>query len=1023
MQTRKDTDTTLNQEKAGSPKYWQSLEQWRQDPEFLKMAEKEFVSSPLSSDEGKDGWARREFLKLMGASLALTSFGCIRRPAQKIVPYAKRPEEIVPGIANYYSSSFVDGDEIFGLIVKTREGRPIKVDGNPDFPLNKGGVSARAVSHILSLYDPDRLTSPKKNLLNKERTNRDTVSVTYEDLDKAVVEALKAGKAGVLSKPVTGPSGRALLNEFKNKFKTTNYYFNDHTQGVEEKAQQEAYGTAVTPRYEIAKADFILSLGADFLGAHQSSTAYTKQFSSRRSPGEDMNKLTVVESLLSLTGSNADERYTVAPGEELNFVMAVIYSLSQTGQARINSQVKDTATQFKAFYDQHKEAVDSVVADLVKAKGKSLVLTGGLNTQHEQALQLHLAVQYLNNVLGNDGKTVKYRNTRTGNWGEVDTLSQLAKDIESGKIETLIVNDVNFVYQLSSDHPLQSAVRGLKNVVYVGDRIDETGQVAHYVIPVDHPLETWNDHEPLDGLYLIQQPTIRPLYDSRSFEQSMIQWMTLDGATPRYAGDESLWFEYVQNYWKSNIIRGSFDNSWNEVLQNGYFDSSASARDNNLPSRNFNESALKGIKPVSSKESLVLYKTIGLRDGNLANVAWLQEFPDPVTKICWDNYLVVSPKYAESQKLKQGQMVEIKVAGKQVTVPVHVQPGVHEKAVGLAVGYGRSAAGKVADGVGVNAFKLAKFDGKEMISAGLDYELKATKQSIPLASVQDHHSMEGRQIVVEATLDQFMKKPSAGIHKHKVFSMWNKHKYPGHKWAMTIDLSKCTGCSACMISCQSENNIPVVGKKYILQGREMHWIRVDRYFTGEPENPGVVYQPIACMHCDNAPCETVCPVIATSHTDEGLNQMTYNRCVGTRYCANNCPYKVRRFNWFDYTEIRKPTEMALNPEVTVRARGVMEKCTFCFHKIRGAKEQAKQDGRTLVDGDVKTACQEACPADAIVFGDMNDPESKISKSLGNERTYGLIEEVNAQPNLKFLTKIRNTKKLKNDHAGNSGGHH
>lgn len=1023
MQTRKDTDTTLNQENTGSPKYWQSLEQWRQDPEFLKMAEKEFVSSPLASDEGKEGWARREFLKLMGASLALTSFGCIRRPAQKIVPYAKRPEEIIPGIANYYSSSFVDGDEFFGLIVKTREGRPIKVDGNPDFPINKGGVSARAVSHILSLYDPDRLTAPKKNLLNEKRTNRDTVSLKYEDLDKEVVEALQAGKVAMLSKPLTGPSSRSLVSEFKNKFRTTNYYFNDHTQGLEEEAQQKAYGSSVTPRYEVDKADFILSLGSDFLGAHQSSTAFTKQFSSRRSPGSNMNKLTVVESLLSLTGSNADERYTVAPGEELNFVMAIIYKLGQTGGASVPQQVKQIAQPFADFYNSHKKAIDAVVADLVNAKGKSLVLTGGLNTQNEQALQLHLAVQYLNNVLGNDGKTIKYRNTRTGEWGDTDSLTKLAGDIESGKVETLIVNDTNVIYQLASDHPLQSAIRKVKTVVYVGDRIDETGQVSHYVIPTDHPLEMWNDHEAYDGLYLIQQPTIRPLYDTRSFEQSLMKWMELANSKPRYAGSDSDWFEYVENYWKANIASGNFDKFWNEVLQNGFYDSSESARNRVLSTRNFNESALKGIKPVKSKSSLVLYKTIGLRDGNLANVAWLQEFPDPVTKICWDNYLVVSPKFAETNKFKQGQLVEVNVNGNKLAAPIHIQPGVHEKAIGLAVGYGRSAAGKVADGVGVNAFKLAKVSGNKTITAGLNYELKATNQNVSLASVQDHHSMEGRQIVVEATLDQFMKEKSAGIHKHKVFSMWSKHKYPGHKWAMTIDLSKCTGCSACMISCQSENNIPVVGKKYILQGREMHWIRIDRYYTGAPENPGVVYQPVACMHCDNAPCETVCPVIATSHTDEGLNQMTYNRCVGTRYCANNCPYKVRRFNWFDYTEIRKPTEMALNPEVTVRARGVMEKCTFCFHKIRGVKEIAKQEGRKLKDGDVKTACQEACPADAIIFGDMNDSESKISKSLNNERTYSLIEEVNAQPNLKYLTKIRNTKKLKNDHAGHGGGHH
>jgi molybdopterin-containing oxidoreductase family iron-sulfur binding subunit len=405
--------------------------------------------------------------------------------------------------------------------------------------------------------------------------------------------------------------------------------------------------------------------------------------------------------------------------------------------------------------------------------------------------------------------------------------------------------------------------------------------------------------------------------------------------------------------------------------------------------------------------------TVGLADGSLSNVSWLQEFPDPVTKICWDNYVCISPKDAKKEGLSEGDTVQLSAADRSVSVPVHIQPGQADGVLGLAVGYGRSRMGKIADGVGVNAYTFSVYKEGQTIYAGLPAKIEKLATKASLACTQGHHSMEGREIVIEATLAQYQKNPSANVHREKIKSIWSEYTYPNHKWGMVIDLNSCTGCSACLVACQSENNVPVVGKRYVLRGREMHWIRVDRYYTGEPSDPQAVFQPLTCQHCDNAPCETVCPVLATVHSDEGTNDMIYNRCVGTRYCSNNCPYKVRRFNWFNYVKtIEKPLHNQLNPEVTVRARGVMEKCTFCTHRIKEAKNKARNEDRELRDGDVRTACQETCPADAITFGDLKDKNSAVSRLFDSERNYSLLGELNTKPAVHYLTKIRNTQALK-----------
>lgn len=1032
------------------PKFWLSLEQWRGDPEFQKLAEQEFLSSPLKEGDDDSGWARREFLKLMGASLALTSFGCVRRPAQKIIPYVNRPEEIVPGLPNYYASSFVDGNIPYGIVVTTREGRPIKIEGNPSHPGNGQGLSARALAHVLAVYDPDRATQPQKKLFNEKKTNSETVSYSWEKMDKEIAEQLKKGNAALLTSSVLSPSLRAMIASFCQAYGIEHVIWDGMSVSANLAGQEKSYGKAEVPGYRFDRARVIVSVEGDFLGTYIHPTEFQKQFASGRKLDGEMNKLVVFESLLSLTGANADTRFRIRPSQKLTVVMGLAHELIvKKGMSRFASDgaVKAILEPYaNAAKDLGVSATDwnDVVAALAGAKGKSLIVSGGISSMSSEALALQVAVNFLNSALDNEGSTIVSRGSYNGMKGSDASLIELTQKIHEGRIKSLVIWGVNPVYSAPDALRFSEALKKAEMVVYTGDRSDETGAFAGYLAPEGHSVENWGDLEATEGVFSIQQPTLRPLHNTRSFLDSMMAWMKVGGKA--VSAENS--YEYVRNFWKQNLFPKqreaglsylSFEDFWVYVLQNGVLDTAGNERNAIGGGRSFNSSALQLVKDAKISNAadleLVLYPTVGLMDGSLANVSWLQEFPDPVTKICWDNYLVISPLMAEKMKLREGQVAKVKASGNEIELPVHIQPGVAEGVVGLAIGFGRTGAGKVANGVGKRVLQLAKVEGNQFVFAGLPAEVTVTSNRIPLANTQGHHSMEGRQIIVEATLEQYKKRADANIHRHKMFSIWDEHKYTGHKWGMTVDLNLCNGCSACVIACQSENNIPTVGKKYVLQGREMHWIRIDRYYAGSPEAPDSLHQPVLCMHCDNAPCETVCPVIATMHSEEGTNDMIYNRCVGTRYCANNCPYKVRRFNWFDYTDMRAPLHMALNPEVTVRARGVMEKCTFCKHKIVAGKEKAKQEARPVKDGDIKTACQQACPTHAIVFGDLNDPQSEVAKLFKTQRAYDLLEELNNKPAVRYMSKVRNAKAIKSERGGHGtpgkdghgasaeGGHH
>ncbi|HEX4925637.1 MAG TPA: TAT-variant-translocated molybdopterin oxidoreductase [Bdellovibrionales bacterium] len=1010
-----DHQETQKPAEKAPKKYWKSLSEYENSPEFQKLVDNEFMASPFFDGEVKDSFNRRDFVKLMGASLALGSTACIRRPVQTIVPYVNRPVEVTPGLANWYASTWTDGVDGLGLLVKTREGRPIKLEGNPDHPVNAGALSVRAQAQVLGLYDRDRLKGPRKRNADDPNPFRRTQHPGWSQVDEAIVPKLKEGGVFVLSASIQSPSTRDVLNEFAAATKATIATWDPMGYDDIAVGQRASYGTYVVPRYVLDRARMIVSIDTDFLGTFLSPTEYNRQFIAGRKPGKDMSKLVVFESMYTLTGANSDTRVRIKPSQQIEVVLGLVHEVMQAGGKGAGLPAFANVAGRLGIEDA---LFKQIAKDLWENRGRSLVLGSGFQTRTENSEALQVAVNYLNSLLGNDGVTVDYAGAPHRNLdGSYTNIQALIERMNAGEVKTLIIHKVNPVYNLPPDSGFVEALAKVLNVIYTGDRIDETGAKAHWILPDHHHLENWGDAEIQDQVFSIQQPTIRPLYDTRAFQDTLLTWTHLVRGAQ---GKPQTWYAYLKESWRRNRFRGggNFDNAWNQLLQVGVLDASGSARDKTSGTRAPNLSGLK--VPAANKREgleLVLYPTVCLGDGRDANNAWLQEMPDPVTKVSWGNYASVSPATAKKLHLEDGAIVRLSANGRTIELPAHVQPGLHDEVIAVAIGYGRTAAGEVGTGVGVNALELATFGKGRPVFSGLTVELQKTGRYDEIAKMQEHHSMEGRQIVVEASLKNYLEKPDAGIHRHEVFSIWSSHKYPGYRWAMAIDLNNCTGCSACIIACQAENNTPVVGKKYVIQGREMHWLRVDRYYTGDPSNPRAVYQPLPCQHCENAPCETVCPVAATTHSSEGLNDMTYNRCVGTRYCSNNCPYKVRRFNWFNYAKnIKEPMNMVLNPDVGVRTRGVMEKCTFCVQRITQGKHNAKDRGEVVKDGEIQTACQQTCPTNAIVFGNINDEGSVVRKWSTDPRAYSLLEELAVKPSVRYLSRIRNA-----DDAGDSHG--
>ena len=1015
--------------------YWRSFEDKENTEEFQKSLTTEFMSSPLREEtssegdiDGGDKWARREFLKLMGASLAMTTAaGCIRRPVQKLVPYTKQPEEVTLGVSNWYTSTYFDGSEGMGLLIKSREGRPVHIQGNPSYPLNKGAVSSRAQASLLGLYDPERLQKPLRNLFNEKKSNKETVNVSWEDLDKKVVEETKKGGVHILTGNIASPATQAVIGDFCKAFNAEQTVWEPLASDDLLEGQKKSYGEAIMPSYRFDLAKTIVSIDADFLGTWLTPVTFTRQFAAGRKNPSAMSRMVSFDSTYSLTGANADIRFRIKPSQQFDVVMGLIYEVSNLGKSASDS-AKSMSAPYKdiaAKLGISAEAFKKVAEDLVKNAGESLVVTGGLQTRTEDSTSVQVAVNYLNSLLGNEGKTIQ----TAGNphiKASYDGLMALIKKMNAGSVKTLIIYRSNPIYSLAADFGFAEALKKVTTVIYAGDKMDETAVNAHFVATDNHALETWSDSEFSKGVFALHQPLIRTMYDTRSFQLSLMTWAFMANMGPKRLTTYETFYDYLRAFYKEEMAPklsrgGDFEDFWNDLLQKGVHGEVGTSG-----ARSFKGDAVSSLKKKTATTGyeLALYTKVQMGDGSLANVGWMQELPDPVTKIVWDNYASISLKTAESLKLKEGDLVEVKVGNKKLEIPAHIQPGLHDEVVAIAVGYGRTHAGKVGNDIGQNAYTLATIKNDDVLFAGVPVEIKKTGGHYKLVTTQGHDSMEGRQIVVQATNKDYEKTKDANITKHHTWSIWSGHAYSGHKWGMAIDLNSCTGCSSCMTACQSENNIHVVGKKYVMQGREMHWIRIDRYYVGDTDAAETVFQPVMCQHCDNAPCESVCPVAATVHSSEGLNEMVYNRCVGTRYCSNNCPYKVRRFNWFNYAKlIEKPMHMALNPEVGVRTRGVMEKCTFCVQRIKEGKNKAKYDGKALKDGDIKVACETACPTDAITFGDLNDDNSRVAKIFkAEERSYALLEEWFAKPSVRYMSKIRNNDKVtevkKEGHANN-----
>ncbi|MFZ4405538.1 MAG: molybdopterin oxidoreductase, partial [Pseudobdellovibrionaceae bacterium] len=771
------------------------------------------------------------------------------------------PEEITLGVANNYTSSYFDGSEGLGILIKTREGRPVKIEANPSHPFNQGGLSVRSQASLLSLYDPERLQGPKRNLFNEKKSNYQTVDVKWEDLDNKVVDQLKKGKVVVLTGSLSSPSTRAVVGDFAQAFGAKHVVWEPLTHEEVRNGQKAAYGDETIPQYRFDLAKVIVSVDADFLGTWLTPTAFTKQFSLGRKDIKEMNRLVSFDSSYSLTASNADIRFKIKPSQQLAVVLGLLHEIivkkgqsSYAGSASVKSLL-ESAANVPAQLGLDPVLFAKVAADLWQNRGKSLVVAGGLATQTSVATELQVAVNFLNSILENDGKSVQARQANPGLQASAADLLNLVDDLKNGKVETLIIHRVNPGYTLPESVGFADAIKKAKMVIYTGDRIDETGVFADYLATDNHALETWGDTELTRGVFTVSQPAIRSLYDTRSFQLSLMTWAYLANQGPKRLITYETFYDYLRNFWKEEIFPAhgkglKFEDFWLKALQEGAVGSlptSTSARSFKLDSL---AAVTAASKKVSSAElELVLYPTVALGDGTLANVSWLQELPDPVTKIVWDNYASVSLATAEKLHLKESSVVTVKVGEVSLELPVHIQPGLHDGVVAVAVGYGRTRAGKVANGIGQNAYRFLQSQKGQLVASGEAVTLTKLNKKYELACTQGHHSMEGRQIVVEASNKDYAKDPGANIHRHHTWSIWSGHKYNGHKWGMALDLHSCTGCSACVTACQSENNVPVVGKKYVLEGREMHWIRVDRYYTGTPDAPETVFQPVMCQHC------------------------------------------------------------------------------------------------------------------------------------------------------------------------------
>ena len=1029
-------------------KYWQSFGELNNSEAYEKSISNEFKEElPFESADKKgletNPASRRDFLKYLGFSTAaaIAAASCETK-VRKAIPYVNKPQDMVPGIADYYATTYVSGGEAIPVVAKVRDGRPIKLEGNTLSSFSRGGSSARMQASVLDLYDTARLRHPiAKN-----------TATSYEAIDREINSALAGlgnGQLVLLTSTITSPSTKQVIAEFLAKYPNGKHIqFDAVSYSGMLLANEATFGKRAIPSYNFDNAQTIVSLGADFLCTWLSPVEFQHGYSKNRKVNAkktDMSKHYQFESMMSTTGSSADERFTHRPTEAGVVAAALLTAVNGQEPTGVTGKLK--------------EGIKKAAKDLIANKGKALVISGSNNTQ------VQIIVNAINDAIGAYGSTISWNAPILMHQGVDSEMVTLVQDMEAGRVGALLVYGANPSYEYFDAERFNKGLKAVKLSISFNDRKDETTQQCKYVLPAPHFLESWGDAEPKAGHISLIQPTINPLFESRPFEQSLLKW----------AGNTTAWDVYLKNYW---IAKLGSQSTFDKALQDGVIETPAAEAGAAFNGAGVAQAitAANAMKKASEFE-VVIYQKVGVGDGKQANNPWLLELPDPITRVSWDNYAVVSPALAKKYGIDLGDrksadkyevnvekpVIKVKVRGKSVELPIIVIPGTQENTIAIAIGYGRDKgvgrAVMAADGstLGANAYPLLSYNGSTF-EWSAPAEIEATGKLYKIAQGQTHNSYEGRHGVVrEVTLEEYKKdpfiirneraaemKPYGGIEAYeKDATIYPVYDRPGIKWGMSIDLNSCFGCGACVVACHIENNVPIVGKHEVMRYHDMHWLRIDRYFSGNPddaESIQTVFQPMLCQHCDNAPCENVCPVAATHHSSEGLNMMAYNRCIGTRYCANNCPYKVRRFNWADYTGAdsfannQQPlvdegklddvvlmmnddlTRMVLNPDVTVRSRGVMEKCSFCVQRAQAGKLEAKKQNRPLEDRDFQTACQQACSADAIVFGNANNSQSAIAKTRveNDNRIYFALEDIHTMPNVNYLAKVRNTHEISNE---------
>jgi MoCo/4Fe-4S cofactor protein with predicted Tat translocation signal len=1007
MPSLKQDESINPRKRLGGHAHWRSLNELAQTPQFAELMEREF---PAVASEALDPVTRRGFLALMGASLALAglAFSGCRWPQEKIAPYADQPEGFMPGKTMRFATAMELGGAAAGLLVTSYDGRPIKVEGNPRHPGSLGAVNAWQQASVLGLYDPDRSMAPVR------QANGQSLRQTWDDFKAyagPLFAALRAkGGAGLcfLGETATSPTLQRLVADLLRKYPAAEYYeYAPLNQDQVRLGAAKSFGAPHRVHYSLDAARVIAAFDEDFLLLHPNAVRYTRDYTQGRRPRDGrMSRLYVVESALSLTGAQADHRSALRPSEVPAALCALAAELTVKQGLALPADAAPVLEAWRGSAAPSGAAalIPKLAADLLAHRGAGLVCAGP-----QQPPEVHALCCLLNAALGNTGKTVNYTREQPPPPGR--DLAGLSRKLAQGAVDTLVILGGNPAYDAPADAGFTAALAQAPNSIRLGLYHDETSHHCDWHIPQAHFLEAWGDARAWDGTLSVVQPLIAPLYDG----MSAIELVAFAG------GDElSGGYDLVRRTLAALKPGAGFELLWRKTLNDGVLEGSGLPFEQPAGRYLWLGEALKpfaAVRPGAGYE-LLFTADASVYDGRFANNGWLQELPDPLTKVTWDNAVLISIADADAARVRHGDVVELQLGAARLRAPAYVMPGQAAGCLSLALGYGRRNAGRVGDNIGADASPLrtlaSPYGARGVALAG-------TGERHTLAEVQDHWAIDtvglqerGRRVgelVRAANVGFFERHPDFAQQMSYVpplKSLWTEQEFKGHRWGMAIDLNSCTGCGACIAACVAENNIPVVGKERVAQGREMHWMRVDRYFSGDPAAPKVVHQPLTCQHCENAPCEQVCPVAATVHSEEGLNEMVYNRCVGTRYCSNNCPYKVRRFNFFNYRKHLSETEkMQYNPEVTVRSRGVMEKCTFCVQRIEAVKITAGNERRPIKDGEIVPACAQTCPAQAITFGDLSDPHSAVRQLADDGRAYALLAELNVKPRASYLAKLRN----------------